>query len=297
MNSSLPQNQNIVVYEDGEIELKVSLEYETIWLTQKQIAELFDKDVRTVNEHINTIYEEKELYKNSTIRNFRIVQKEGKREVSRDIAHYNLDMVISIGYRANSKKATRFRQWAISVLKEYIKNGYAINSEKITHQRFKELEQDVDTLKTKVSKIDALVEQNSLQIKQGIFYDGQIFDAYVFVNDLLKSAKKEVTLLDNYVDETVLTTFSKYSNISFTVVTKEVSKRLKIDSEKYNKQYNKLTVKISNKYLDRFLIIDNTKTYHIGASLKDLAKKVFAFSQIDISLVSNLLTSNADNTK
>ena len=188
MNTNL-QEKNIIVYEDGEIEIKASLEKETIWLTQKQIAELFDKDVRTINDHIKAIYKDEELFENSTIRNFRIVQKEGNREVSRDVSHYNLDIIISVGYRTNSKKATRFRQWATSVLKEYISNGYAINSEKITHQRFKELEKDVDTLKIKISQIDTLVEQNTLQIKQGVFCDGQIFDAYMFVNDLLKSAK------------------------------------------------------------------------------------------------------------
>src|SRR5574344_1481357 len=130
---------DLIKYNDGEIEIAVSIQNETIWLTQKQIAERFDKDVRTVNDHIKAIYKDEELFENSTIRNFRIVQKEGNREVSRDVSHYNLDIIISVGYRTNSKKATRFRQWATSVLKEYISNGYAINSEKITHQRFKEL--------------------------------------------------------------------------------------------------------------------------------------------------------------
>jgi hypothetical protein len=288
MNNNL-QEKNIIVYEDGEIELKVSVKKDTIWLTQKQIAELFDKDVRTINDHIKAIYKDEELFENSTVRKFRIVQKEGSREVSRDVAHYNLDVIISVGYRTNSKKATRFRQWATSVLKEYIVNGYAINSEKITHERFKELENDVDILKTKVSRIDTLIDQNSLQIKQGIFYDGQIFDAYVFVNDILKSAKKEVTLIDNYIDESILNVFSKYPNISFMIVTKSISKSLKLDIEKYNNQHNKLSIKTSNKYHDRFLIIDNAKVYHIGASLKDLAKKVFAFSEIDIELLREII--------
>jgi len=281
MNTNLLKNQSIIVYEDGEIELKVSLENDTIWLTQKQIAELFDKDVRTVNEHINTIYEEEELYKNSTIRKFRIVQKEGKREVSRDIAHYNLDMVISIGYRANSKK---FRQWATSVLKEYIVNGYAINSEKITHQRFKELESDVDTLKNKVSKIDTLVEQNSFHISQGIFYNGQIYDAYAFVNDLLKSAQSEVILCDNYIDDTTFTLCSKYSNINFIIYTQSISKQLKLDFQKYQKQYKNIELKEIKSFHDRFLIIDNSEIYHIGASIKDLGNKVFAFSKLNIDI-------------
>jgi len=220
---------SLINYNNGEIEIPISIKEDTIWLSQKQIAELFDKDVRTINDHIKVIYKEEELLENTTIRKFRIVQKEGKREVARDISHYNLDMIISVGYRANSKKATKFRQWATNVLKEYIVNGYVINSEKITHQRFKELENDVDTLKTKVLKIDTLIEQNSLQIKQGIFYNGQIYDAYAFVNDLLKSAKKDVTLIDNYVDDTIFTLCSKYLNIKFTIYTHTISKPLKLD--------------------------------------------------------------------
>ena len=140
---------DLIKYNDGEIEIAVSIQNETIWLTQKQIAELFDKDTRTINEHIKTIYKEEELTEISTIRNFRIVQKEGNREVARDIIHYNLDVVISIGYRANSKKATKFRQWATSVLKEYIFNGYAINSHKITEQRLLNLENDMQVVKSK----------------------------------------------------------------------------------------------------------------------------------------------------
>lgn len=274
---------NLIKYNDGEIEVSISIKEDTIWLSQKQISELFDKDIRTINEHIKAIYKENELCEESTIRKFRIVQKEGNREVSRDISHYNLDMIISVGYRVNSKKATKFRQWATSVLKEYIVNGYAINSEKITHQRFKELEKDVDTLKTKVSKIDYLIDQNSLQIKQGIFYDGQIFDAYIFVHDLLKSAKKEVVLIDNYIDESVLTIFSKYPKISFTIVTKAIPKKLKLDIEKYNAQHKSIQLKTSNSYHDRFLIIDDNEVYHLGASLKDLAKKVFAFNKMDVN--------------
>lgn len=267
---------NIAIYSDGEMELKISVDDETIWLTQKQIAELFDKDVRTINEHIKSIYKEEELYENSTIRNFRIVQKEGNREVTRDISHYNLDVIIFIGYRANSKKATKFRQWATKVLKEYISNGYAINIHKITEQRLSNLENDMQFVKSKI-------KNNTLEKKQGIFHDGQIFDAYIFINNILKSTKKEVILIDNYVDETILSLFSKYPKVSFTILTKAISRSLKLDIEKYNKQYNNLEVKLSSNYHDSFLVIDNKDIYHIGASLKDLGKKVFAFSKLDIN--------------
>ncbi|MEA1892610.1 MAG: RhuM family protein, partial [Campylobacterota bacterium] len=269
---------DLIKYNNGEIEIAVSIKNETIWLTQKQIAELFDKDVRTINEHIKAIYKEEELLEKSTIRKFRIVQKEGNREVSRDVSHYNLDVIISIGYRANSKKATKFRQWSTRVLKEYISNGYAINTHKITEQRLLNLETDMQEVKSHI-------KNSTLEVKQGIFYDGQIFDAYVFINDLIKSAKNDVTIIDNYIDESVLTILSKHPNINFIIWTKSISKKLKLDIEKYNTQYKNLQIKISNKHHDRFLIIDDTIAYHIGASLKDLAKKVFAFSKMDIEVL------------
>jgi hypothetical protein len=289
MNNLDNIDNQILVYNNGEIELKISVDEETIWLTQKQLAELFEKDVKTVNEHIGAIYKEKELYKNSTIRKYRIVQKEGNREVSRDVLHYNLDVVLSVGYRVSSKKATKFRQWSTKVLKQYIYNGYTINSDKITHQRFKELENDVSILKQKVTNIDSLVVKNELDMKQGIFCDGETYDAYIFINNLFKSAKKEIVLVDNYIDDTVLTLLSKYKNVDFKIITKSISKELKLDIDKYNSQYKNLQIKISNKFHDRFLIIDNMEVYHIGASLKDLGKKVFAFSKMDIDLIKGMI--------
>lgn len=266
---------NLINYNDGEIEVAISIKEDTIWLSQKQIAELFDKDVRTVNDHIKAIYKEAELLENSTIRKFRIVQKEGDREVARDISHYNLDMIISVGYRVNSKKATKFRQWATTILKEYITQGYAINTHKITEHRLTNLENDMQFVKSKI-------ENDELQINQGIFYNGQIYDAYAFVNDLLKSAKSEVTLCDNYIDDTIFTLFSKYPKIKFTIYTHTINKSLKLDYEKYKKQYENIELKETKEFHDRFLIIDEKQVYHIGASLKDLAQKVFAFSKIDI---------------
>ena len=270
---------DIIVYDNGEVELNISVENEMIWLTQKQIANLFEKDTRTVNDHIKTIYKDLELDENATIRKFRIVQKEGKREVTREVLHYNLDMIISVGYKVNSKKATKFRQWATKVLKEYIYHGYAINSQKITVDRFMHLEEDVNSLRQEVKSLKE--EKNQIQLTQGVFYKGQIYDAYVLINDILKSAKQEVVLIDNYIDDTVLTLFSKYPNLHYTIITKSTSKQLKLDINKYNTQYNNLTIKLSKNYHDRFLILDHSEAYHIGASLKDLGKKIFAFSEID----------------
>ena len=275
---------NIVLYNDGELELKVSVNEETIWLTQKQLSELFSVEIHTINYHIKNIYKQKELNKNSTIRIFRIVQKEGNREIQRNIEHYNLDMIISIGYRVNSITATKFRQWATSILKNYIKNGYVINADKITNERFVNLENDVNILKSQMNDVKSLIKNNTLETTQGIFFDGQIYDSYSFISDLLRSAKNEIILIDNYIDDIVLTLFSKTPNIKVTIYTNTISKQLKLDFEKYSKQYNNITLKTFKNSHDRFLIIDKKEIYHIGASLKDLGKKWFAFSKMNLEI-------------
>lgn len=275
---------NIVVYNDGELELKVSVNEETIWLTQKQLAELFKVSKQNVSLHINNIFNEEELHKKSTVKFFLIVQKEGNREVERNIEHYNLDMIISIGYRVNSFTATKFRQWATKILKNYIQNGYVINSEKITNERFVNLENDVNILKSQMSEVKSLVKNNKIESNQGIFYDGQVYDSYGFILDLIKQAKNEIILIDNYIDDTVLTLFSKIPNIKITIYTNTISKQLKLDFEKYSKQYDNITLKNFLNSHDRFLILDKKEIFHIGASLKDLGKKWFAFSKINLDI-------------
>jgi hypothetical protein len=285
MVDKVPSRGRVVVYHSGELELDIPLEQETVWVTQKQLALLFEVETHTVNYHIKNIFKQKELDKTSTVRKIRIVQKEGLREVTRDVEHYQLNMIISVGYRVNSLKATRFRQWATSVLKQYIHSGYAINTAKITADRFVSLEHDVAALKSGMNEVTQLIQSNQLTVKQGVFYNGEIFDAYAFVSDVLGHARREVVIIDNYIDVTVLVLLSKYPTLQFTIVTKNISKQLRLDIDKYNKQYNNLTIKTSGKYHDRFLLIDDAEAYHIGASLKDLGKKVFAFSKIDIDLI------------
>jgi len=269
---------SLIKYNDGEIELKVSLEQETIWLIAEDIASLFGVQRPAIVKHIGNIYKDEELIQTTTCSKMEQIAKDGKK---RKINYYNLDIIISVGYRVNSKKATKFRQWATSVLKNYISDAYAINTHKLTEQRLVKLENDMEQVKSNIQNI-------TLEIKQGIFYDGQIFDAYIFVNDLFKSAKEEVLLIDNYIDETTLILLSKYSDLKFTIITKNLSKQLKLDMKKYNSQYDNLDIKISNKYHDRFLIIDNKTAYHIGASLKDLGNKIFAFNKIDITLIKEI---------
>ena len=266
---------NIIVYNDGELELKVSVEQESVWLNRNQIAELFGRDVKTIGKHITNVFAEKELEQYSTVANFAIVQNEGGREVKRDIEYYNLDVIISVGYRVKSQKGVRFRQWATSILKNYIQNGYAINHHKITEQRLFELENDMRVIKSKI-------KDNSLEFIQNIFYDGQVFDAYSSINDLLKLAIDGIILIDNYIDETIFTLFSKYPNIKIKIYTANMTKQLKLDFQKYQTQYQNIELKEFKNSHDRFLIIDKKEVYHLGASLKDLGKKWFAFSKFEI---------------
>ena len=264
----------IIKYNDGEIELEVSIDNETIWLIAEDIASLFGVQRPAVVKHIGNIYKDEELKHIATCSILEQVAKDGK---LRKINFYNLDVIISVGYRVNSKKATKFRKWATTILKDYINDGYVINHHRITEQRLLLLENDVNVIKSKI-------KDNKLKTNQGIFYDGQIYDSYSFINDLLKIANNEVILIDNYVDDTVLTLFSKYQNINFIIYTNNISKQLKLDFEKYSKQYKNITLKTFKNSHDRFFIVDKKEIYHISASLKDLAKKWFAFSKINLSV-------------
>ena len=267
---------NIIVYNDGELELKVSVENETIWLTQTQLCNIFEKDQSVISRHINNIFKDNEVDEKSNMQKMHIANSD------KPVSFYSLDIVLAVGYRTNSSKAIKFRQWATSILKNYIQNGYVINGEKITNERFLSLENEVINLKSKVENISNSLEDKTLKPKQGIFYNGQVFDAYVFVNDLLKSAVEEVILIDNYIDESVFTLFSKYSNIKIQIYTANITKQLKLDFEKYQTQYQNIELKEFKNSHDRFLIIDKKEVYHLGASLKNLGKKWFAFSKFEI---------------
>lgn len=265
---------NLVVYNDGELELKVSVDNQTVWLSADEIAYIFNVNRPAIVKHIGNIYKDEELEQNSTCSILEQVAKDGK---LRKINFYNLDVIISVGYRVNSKKATKFRKLATTILKDYINNGYVINHHKITEERLLSLENDMKIIKSKI-------KENKLETNQGIFFDGQIFDSYSFINDLLKLAQKEVILIDNYIDDTVFTLFSKYPNVNFIIYTNSISKQLKLDFEKYSKQYKNISLKTFKDCHDRFLILDKKEIYHLGASLKDLGKKWFAFSKMNLKI-------------
>ena len=252
---------------DDSIRLEVRLENETVWLNRAQISLLFDRDVKTIGKHINSALAE-ELKGVPTVAKFATLQQEGDRWVRRPKEYYNLDMILSVGYRVKSSRGIAFRRWANTVLKEDLLRGYTINP------RLEQLERRV--AKTE-EKIDFFVRA-ALPPVEGVFFDGQIFDAYEFASKLIKSAKKEIVLIDNYVDETVLTMLDKrVSTVKATIYTKQISAQLKMDINRHNAQYPPIDVQAFNKAHDRFLIVDD-KVYHIGASLKDLGKKWFAFS-------------------
>lgn len=259
----------IILYQPNQdIRLEVRIAEETVWLSQAQMAELFGTQRQAITKHLKNIFDTKELIRDSTSSVLELLRKEGNRYVKRQVELFNLDVIISVGYRVNTTQGILFRQWANRVLKDYLLKGYSVN------HRLERLEQRVT--KTE-EKIDFFV-RTSLPPQQGIFYDGQIFDAYQFVCDLVRKAKKSIVLIDNYVDDTVLTLLDKRKKgASATIYTQQISQQLQLDISRHNSQYAPIEVKQFNKAHDRFLLIDDD-VYHIGASIKDLGKKWFAFT-------------------
>ena len=267
----MQENNEIILYQPEEaIKLEVRLEDETVWLTQAQMAELFQTSKQNISLHTHNVFKEKELDESATVKYSLTVQQEGTRKVKRQIAYYNLDVIISVGYRVKSQRGVEFRQWATRVLKDYLLKGYSIN------HRLEKLEK---TVADHTEKIDFFV-RTSLPPVEGIFFDGQIFDAYAFATDLIKSAKENIVLIDNYVDEKTLLMLSKRGqDVKATIYTAKIDKGLLLDLERHNEEYPPIELLTYKQAHDRFLFIDSD-VYHIGASLKDLGKKWFAFSRL-----------------
>ena len=287
MTNMEPNKGEIVMYQPDEtIRLEVRMDGETVWLNQAQMAELFKSSRTNVVEHIQHIYEDEELEEDLTCRKFRQVRQEGKRMVAREIPMYNLDMIISVGYRVNSKRGVKFRQWATRKLKEYILKGYVVNSRIIA------LEEHVAKQDTQIQglkdKVDFFV-RSSLPPVEGIFYDGQIFDAYAHIISLIKQAKRSVVLIDNYIDENTLIMLSKRNtSVSATIYTRQLSQQQQLDLQRHNQQYPPITVNVCQHNHDRFLIIDDA-VYIFGASLKDAGKKLFAYIRMQETSATELL--------
>ena len=272
------QGEIILYQPDEAVKLEVRLEDETVWLTQAQIAELFQRDRTVITKHINNVFKEKELEEKSNVHFLHIANSD------KPVKFFSLDVIISVGYRVKSVRGTQFRQWANKILKEYLLKGYSINQrlndmEYRMNNRFFQIEK---TIAEHDAKIDFFV-RTSLPPVEGIFFDGQIFDAYKFATDLIKSAKCSLILIDNYVDESVLLMLSKRNiGVSATIYTQRITQQLQLDLDRHNSQYPPIDIRTYRDSHDRFLIIDNTEVYHIGASLKDLGKKMFAFSKLEL---------------
>ena len=279
---SQPMQENeIVLYQPNETtRIEVRLDDETVWLTLDQMADLFQRNKSTISRHIKNIFETGELNEDSTVAFFATVQIEGKRRVERNIAFYNLDVIISVGYRVNSYRGVQFRQWANKVLKEYLLKGYSIN------QRFERLEQRVSHTE---EKIDFFV-RTSLPPVEGVFFDGQIYDAYELVCKLVKSAQKRIILIDNYIDESVLTLLDKRSKgVKAEIYTQHPDAQLRLDIKRHNSQYPAIPVHTLAQSHDRFLLIDSD-VYHVGASIKDLGKRWFAIMKMQDTKADQILS-------
>ena len=259
----------IVMYQPDEtIRLEVRMDGDTVWLSQAQMAELFGTKRPAITKHLNNIYKCGELNEISTCSILEHMGNDGKQIYS--TKYYNLDAIISVGFRVNTKRGIEFRQWANQVLKDYLLKGYVVN------QRITTLEHQVADLTEKVN----FFVRSSLPPVEGIFYDGQIFDAYVQIASLIKQAKQSIILIDNYIDESTLTLLSKRdANVSATIYTSQHVQNLhtlQLDIQRHNQQYPPITVNYCQRNHDRFLIIDDV-VYLFGASLKDAGKKLFAY--------------------
>ena len=287
---SASENQ-IVVYQPNEtVRLDVRLENETVWLTQLKIADLFGVQKAAISKHIKNIFASRELIKEATVSKMETVQTEGGRTVVRVQEFFNLDVIIAVGYRVNSKRATQFRIWATRVLKEFLLRGYSVNSrlnqlEDKVDRRLAKHDDDIADLK---EKVDFFVQTQTPPL-QGVFYDGQLWDARVLVERLVGSAKRSLLLIDNWATVETLDLFAKKrKGVRLTIFTSEHFKKgvphRKIspaDIKTFNAQYPKLTVRYNESFHDRFLIIDDKELYLIGASLKDLGAKCFGFTKMD----------------
>lgn len=283
ISSSQPDRGNeIILYQpDSTLSLDVRVENETVWLTQAQMTELFQTTRNNITLHIRNIFKEGELEESSVCKESLLTAADGKRYKTK---LYSLDVIISVGYRVKSIRGTQFRIWANKILKDYLLRGYSVNQrllqmENRIDRRLLEHDKRLDNL---TDKVDFFI-RTSLPPKEGVFFSGQIFDAHEFICRLIKSANKRIILIDNYVDESVLVQLdNRNADVSALIYTGEMSRTFRQSINRHNRQYAPIEVKIADRIHDRFLIIDDT-LYHIGASMKDLGKKLFAFSQMETS--------------
>jgi len=277
--------------EDEAISVDVRFEAETVWLNRQQIATLFGRDVKTIGKHINNVFSDGELDQKVVVAKFATTTPHGAikgKTQTINVEFYNLDVIISVGYRVKSLRGTQFRIWANKVLKDYLLKGYSINN------RMNRIEDNMEVLKNKVNEIDLQINTHLIP-SQGVFFDGQVFDAYELASKIIRSAKESIVLIDNYIDESTLTHLAKKKKgVKALLLTKNTSKQVNLDVQKANAQYGDFAIKQFTPSHDRFLIIDKGEAvYHIGASLKDLGKRWFAFSKMNKDSVASIVNAVA----
>ena len=277
----------LVKFVDGSFELEVNVSpvEETVWLTQQQMAMLFDVDQSQISRHIATIYKEEELVKEVTYAENALVQVEGQRRIKRKIQFYNLDMIIAVGYRVNSKRGTAFRQWANKILKQYMLKGYAIEPSRVLVSRENYLDlvnvvNRIDSTQTDlIGRVERL-EDKYPDFGQRIFFKGQMWDATSCIEQIQEKAEREIILIDSYVDRRTLDMLSrKKAGVTVLLFTSASGNRItEKELNDFNVQYPLLEIRITDEFHDRFLILDRKNMYHIGASIKDAGKKAFEIS-------------------
>lgn len=280
-----------------EIDVKISPFEKTIWLSIDQIALLFERDKSVISRHIKNIFEINELDEISCVAFFatelnKYDPRTGKmRKTKIDVKLFNLDVIISVGYRVNSIMGVTFRKWANEVLKEYLIKGYAINEERslVTNENYVRLINKVESLDERVSNIEKEYKPKGFKNSQ-LFFDGEFYDAYTLIQSLFESANKEIIIIDNYTDRTILDRLVvKKSNVQVTIYTSINSRLLAKDINAFNNQYGGLNVRYTTNVHDRYIIIDQNKLYHLGHSIKDLGKKIFSISELNNNLILTLL--------
>ena len=274
-NLNLNQNQIILYSPNESISLEVRLENDSVWLTQEQIAILFGVKRPAITKHIRNIFETLELEENSVCSILERTASDGKTYMTQ---FYNLDMILSVGYRVNSRNAVLFRRWASSVLKDYLLRGYSLNNRLSNIEA--QLKEHSSVLSCHQEKIEFFV-RTSLPPVEGVFHNNQVFDAHILMSDLVKQAKVRIIIIDNYVDDSVLTLLSKRkTGLIAEIYTYKKSEQFTLDLDKHNLQYPSVTVHVNKTCHDRFMIVDD-KVYHIGASIKDLGQKLCAITLLN----------------
>lgn len=275
------ENEIIIYQPDETIKLDVRFENETVWLTQAQMCELFQRERSVITKHINNVFSERECCENNNVQILHNIIP------GRPTTIYSLDVIISVGYRVKSLRGTEFRRWATKVLREHLLRGYTLN------KRLDRVEEKLNEHDAHIGNLQESVDffiRTSLPPRQGVFYDGQVFDADVLLTKFILSAKRSILLIDNYVDITTLEMLAKKGKgVSLEIVTSKRGNELAAsDIKKFNEQYGDLVVRESAKFHDRFLIINDKELFLIGASIKDLGRKCFAFTKLDSKEISRL---------